>query len=143
MGKPYPSERQERFIVRLPDGMRDQIAEAAKSNNRTMNAEVVSRLQKSFDAENNGKVSVLRTSLNPSQAVGKDALAEVVNALDQREASLEKRITEQLEKGFTPLAGQIDRLEKRFERLERGLLTPPPMPKGPLWPPPKVKSQKD
>ena len=38
-------------MLRLPDGMRDRIAEAAKTNNRTMNAEIVARLQQSFDAE--------------------------------------------------------------------------------------------
>jgi hypothetical protein len=43
--KPYPSETQDRFIVRLPDGMRDRIAELAKSNNRSMNAEIVQRLE--------------------------------------------------------------------------------------------------
>ncbi len=47
--KPYPSETQERFIVRLPDGMRDRIAEEAKKNNRSMNAEIVARLEASFD----------------------------------------------------------------------------------------------
>lgn len=47
--KPYPSETQERFIVRLPDGMRDRIAEAAKANNRSMNAEIVHMLQSHFD----------------------------------------------------------------------------------------------
>lgn len=46
--KPYPSENQERFIVRLPDGMRDLIADEAKKNNRSMNAEIVARLQQSF-----------------------------------------------------------------------------------------------
>lgn len=39
----------EKYIVRFPDGMRDRIAEAAKQNNRSMNAEVVARLQASFD----------------------------------------------------------------------------------------------
>lgn len=34
--------------VRLPDGMRDRIAEAAKANNRSMNAEIVARLEASF-----------------------------------------------------------------------------------------------
>lgn len=38
---PYPSETQERFIIRLPDGMRDRIAEEAKKNGRSMNAEIV------------------------------------------------------------------------------------------------------
>lgn len=36
-------------MVRLPDGMRDKIAEAAKANNRSMNAEIVARLQDSFE----------------------------------------------------------------------------------------------
>jgi hypothetical protein len=48
--KPYPSETQERFIIRLPDGLRDRIAEAAKAANRSMNAEFVLRLEQSFDA---------------------------------------------------------------------------------------------
>lgn len=46
--KPFPSETQERFIVRFPDGMRDRIADAAKANNRSMNAEIVARLEQSF-----------------------------------------------------------------------------------------------
>jgi hypothetical protein len=49
--KPYPSELQDRFIVRFPDGMRDRIAEAAKANNRSMNSEIIARLQASFDDE--------------------------------------------------------------------------------------------
>lgn len=46
--KAYPSQTQDRYIVRFPDGMRDQIAEAAKANNRSMNAEIVARLEASF-----------------------------------------------------------------------------------------------
>lgn len=49
--KPYPSELQDRFIVRFPEGMRDQIAEAAKANSRSMNAEIVIRLHDSFATE--------------------------------------------------------------------------------------------
>lgn len=46
-----PSSRGlDKFIVRLPDGMRDQISEAAKAANRTMNAEIVARLEWSFKA---------------------------------------------------------------------------------------------
>ncbi len=46
--KAYPSQTQDRYIVRFPDGMRDQIAEAAKANNRSMNAEILARLERSF-----------------------------------------------------------------------------------------------
>ena len=46
---PFPSQQQDRFIVRLPDGMRDRIAEAAKANNRSMNAEIVARLASTLE----------------------------------------------------------------------------------------------
>ena len=49
--KTFPSQLQERFIIRLPDGMRDRIAEAAKASGRSMNAEIVSRLQSTFGPE--------------------------------------------------------------------------------------------
>ncbi|NML61793.1 Arc family DNA-binding protein [Massilia sp. RP-1-19] len=39
----------DKFIVRLPPGMRDEIFAAAKANNRSMNAELVARLAKSFN----------------------------------------------------------------------------------------------
>lgn len=38
-----------RFLVRMPDGMRDRISVEAKANNRSMNAEIVARLEASFD----------------------------------------------------------------------------------------------
>lgn len=46
--KPYPSETQERFIIRLPNGMRDRIAEVAKASGRSMNSEIVYCLGKAF-----------------------------------------------------------------------------------------------
>lgn len=38
----------DKFTLRFSEGMREQIRKAAESNNRTMNAEIVERLQKSF-----------------------------------------------------------------------------------------------
>lgn len=43
--KPYPSELADRYIVRMPPGMRDRIADSAKRYNRSMNAEIVSILE--------------------------------------------------------------------------------------------------
>ncbi|PZR46006.1 Arc family DNA-binding protein [Burkholderia sp. WTPI3] len=43
-----PSRSADQFVVRLPDGMRDRIAEMARRNNRSMNAEIVARLSESF-----------------------------------------------------------------------------------------------
>lgn len=43
-----PSRGSDQFNLRLPDGMRERIAEAAASNGRSMNAEIVSRLEATF-----------------------------------------------------------------------------------------------
>lgn len=56
--KPFPSETQERFIVRFPDGMRDRIKEAADANNRSMNAEIVARIEGSFSGLEAAKESI-------------------------------------------------------------------------------------
>lgn len=42
-------QSEDKYVVRFPDGMRDRIAEEAKKNNRSMNAEIVARLEKSFE----------------------------------------------------------------------------------------------
>lgn len=36
-------------MLRLPDGMRERISDSAKSSGRTMNAEIVARLSRSFE----------------------------------------------------------------------------------------------
>lgn len=46
-----PSRTAEQFVVRFPDGMRDRIADAAKVAGRSMNAEIVARLQSTFKPE--------------------------------------------------------------------------------------------
>ena len=37
----YNSRNADKFVVRLPDGMREEIADRAKANNRSMNSEIV------------------------------------------------------------------------------------------------------
>lgn len=43
------SRDSDKFMLRLPDGMRPEIAAQAKANGRSMNAEIVCRLQRSFE----------------------------------------------------------------------------------------------
>lgn len=45
-----PSRSSDKFIVRLPDGMRDQLAAAAKANRRSMNAELIIHLERGLTA---------------------------------------------------------------------------------------------
>lgn len=46
----YPSSKQDQYVLRFPDGMRDQIKAAADANGRSMNAEIIARLEQSFRA---------------------------------------------------------------------------------------------
>jgi plasmid stability protein len=45
MQKIYNSRNADKFVVRLPDGMREKIAERAKVNGRSMNSEMVMMMQ--------------------------------------------------------------------------------------------------
>jgi hypothetical protein len=44
----YRSDKQEKFMLRLPDGMRELIKESSTKSGRSMNAEIVHRLRESF-----------------------------------------------------------------------------------------------
>lgn len=39
---------QDKFMLRLPDGMRERLKEAAAANNRSMNAEIVATLEEKY-----------------------------------------------------------------------------------------------
>ena len=52
---------QDKFMLRLPDGMRERVREAAEQNKRSMNAEIIARLEASFSpATDQGGVTVPR-----------------------------------------------------------------------------------
>ncbi len=51
----------DKFMLRFPEGMRATIKEAAEKNGRTMNAEIVARLQSSFAPGGHGQ-AVIRLS---------------------------------------------------------------------------------
>lgn len=50
----YPSQMQDKFNLRFPDGMRDAVAERAKRNGRSMNSEIVQMIQDALDSEAKG-----------------------------------------------------------------------------------------
>ncbi|QHJ78484.1 MAG: hypothetical protein [Bacteriophage sp.] len=50
--------------LRLPDGMRDELKEAAKANGRSMNAEIIAKLQDYTDSpSNSNSLDELRQTL--------------------------------------------------------------------------------
>ncbi|MDX7993092.1 Arc family DNA-binding protein [Xenorhabdus littoralis] len=53
MTKKYPSQEMDRFNVRMPAGMRDEITKIAEKNGRSMNTEIVMMLQDAIDNAHN------------------------------------------------------------------------------------------
>lgn len=75
--KEFPSDRADKFVVRFPEGMRERIAEAAKANNRSMNAEIVARLEKSFSASYIAAPTLLRSINQHGEVTSRDSKALV------------------------------------------------------------------
>ncbi|UXQ89112.1 transcriptional repressor [Synechococcus phage MinM1] len=74
-----PERDLNRYIVRFPEGMRDRIAEAAKANGRSMNAEIVHRLEQSFARGDLGDAVAMELDLLHSVT---DRLTRVLQVLD-------------------------------------------------------------
>lgn len=81
----------DQFSLRFPDGMRDELKEVAKANGRSMNAEIIARLEDYNDSQSNSNSLVeIRQTLNKhdekldtlADMLGR--LCEVINANTQR-----------------------------------------------------------
>lgn len=91
----YPSQTADQFAVRFPDGLRDQIKRDADAAGRSMNAEIVNRLQRTGrvrtpaavkgDAELNA--STLRCAMNWAL----DVLAELCEEVPHPEGDTTER----------------------------------------------------
>ncbi|WP_373413691.1 Arc family DNA-binding protein [Ensifer aridi] len=91
MAKKQLAKDQDKFIVRLPDGMRDRIKAKAARAGMTMNEAIVWCLEKEFPppvtleerlADLANFVSMLKDSKNPYEGV-EDLIAEIQETLDK------------------------------------------------------------
>lgn len=83
----YPSRTADQFVIRLPDGMRDRLKEAAHANGRSMNSEIVSRLQSTLDSD----VSV-KVDMSDDPTLADEVAALVVKRLAQKPDVLAKLV---------------------------------------------------
>ena len=67
----------DQFVIRFPEGMRDRIAKLAAANGRSMNAELIVRLEKSMSVSDDLKEL-------------EDAFAELMLKVDGHEAELDQ-----------------------------------------------------
>lgn len=95
MARPtYPSDLVDKALVRFPPGLRDRIAAAAKSNNRSTNSEIIARLEASFPSP------MTEGARKVAEALLRDPSPDVLDALDKigdQLAKLETMIKERRE----------------------------------------------
>ncbi|MEB2535921.1 Arc family DNA-binding protein [Burkholderia sp. BCCIQ04A] len=105
-----PSRSADQFVVRLPDGMREQIAEEARKNNRSMNAEIVARLEFSLDPNN-----------DPERIAALDQVAEytkrVLDATDGEIAAM-RRLVDAQEAMLSVTGGYLKAMAERVPQSE-------------------------
>lgn len=125
----YPSDVADKVLVRMPDGMRDRLKALGKVNKRTLNAEIVARLESSFSPQaDSSQLSTLAAELAKAKRdsayaayVGEQWLVDAVFLWDMLLQTLEKAdalgISEILPKDDREIAADIgDKVDDEFKR---------------------------
>lgn len=84
--KAYPSALADKFQLRMPDGLRPRIAAAAKAAGRSMNTEIIMRLENSLAAAPLG-VSPYMVRDEPDSPPDTSALHALIDTLPQGQAA--------------------------------------------------------
>jgi hypothetical protein len=112
---------QDKFMLRLPEGVRERIADAARANNRSMNAEIVARLEETLS---HGVVGRLRSVLRwinqerPYTHLSPSVIAEGIG--EPNAAYLEHVFNNNAEPTFDVLDGIANYLGIRPDWLKHG-----------------------
>ena len=86
------SQNQDKFIARLPDGMRDRLKKVAEQNSRSMNAELVEALKAYLDSEEPKLPGVAQPTGSQSEAPATKAdIDMLLKRLDEISASKEPK----------------------------------------------------
>ncbi len=124
----FPSQVAERFQIRMPDGLRDALRIAAASNNRSMNSEIVARLEGSL-SEVHGVDFRVEDLLEVTLAA--DLLGKAVAGLMDDDRRAEEFRKARLFEGLGRLEGAAKRARRaiwltefdRSEELQREFIT--------------------
>lgn len=82
-----PGRGSDQFIIRFPEGMRDRIAMMATVNSRSMNAEIIDRLEK----------SMAEITVEAGLKSFEDHLTQMSDRMEQVQEKLERILKEQKE----------------------------------------------
>jgi predicted butyrate kinase (DUF1464 family) len=107
-------EDEVRITLRLPEDLRDRLKKATEESGRSMNAEIVDRLTKSFDIAYAGDPVQLEARFTEIASFVVD-LAEQLKAAASREGELQGRIMA-LAEALEQSTAQNERLLVHFEK---------------------------
>jgi len=108
MAEGKPGRGSDQFPLRLPDGMRDRLKAAAAKNSRSMNAEIVARLEDSFE------LTESLTDLQQNAGEAMDAARKVIEDQAQRHENLKETV----ERLTMALEGTLELERRRVEALQ-------------------------
>lgn len=99
----------DKIALRLPEGMRDRIATLAERNNRSTNAEIVARLERSFE-EGGGETTV---------GISLEREIETLRSQIRFEADARQKLEERLARIESAGTPDLHHIEMRLHTLER------------------------
>ncbi len=112
------SRDQSKFIVRMPDGMRDRIKAHAEEHNRSMNSQIVYMLEKALFQADYDRV---QAGLEPLGAIPQDDLDRMHLFIEDNERKAANRTKVLTEQGVDEMLAAIN---ERVARIEAALAPP-------------------
>jgi amino acid permease len=98
-----PSRKQDQFIVRFPDGLRDQVKASATENKRSMNAEIVAAIE-----------FYLSWGASGEEVVPQAVIDDIVSKADENQAQLDAqaKILDKMQQEFAEMAQNYEKYLK-------------------------------
>ena len=87
--KRYPSELAPKFVLRFPQGMREEIREIAANNHRSMTAEIITRLEKTLLSD-----GLLSAQPHSVQEPLTEAYVKELSSVEQQLISIFRQLSE-------------------------------------------------
>jgi hypothetical protein len=121
MAKTSPSKLLDQFVIRMPDGLRDRLAEEAAINQRSMNAEIVHRLVSSLEWSSVARLRKALENINLSKLYDPIKPSQIAEAIGETSASpIERVFAGSVEPNFTQLDKMASFLRVRPDWLKHG-----------------------
>lgn len=103
-GEHFPSDKLDKFVVRMPEGMREALRKAAQANGRSMNSEVVERLRISLATLQNQTLGGMSQSQSQPQTTETEEKTQFLLNLP---ASLKEHIDRKAKENGRSKSGEV------------------------------------